>query len=283
DPDSLCEAVAGLVEHTLGGTIEIDWQCGHRKNNLFVDQPQLELALLNLILNARDSMPDGGKVVVAIGEPAPGTVEIAGDWLSIRVTDQGAGIPPENVSRITEPFFTTKESGKGTGLGLSMVVGFVQQSGGQLNIDSVMGEGSTVEMILPGTPQPPAATVLAVAGDSSALRVQRILLVDDDDAVRTVLGEQLREMGLSVEEAADGKAAIERLKQGHSYDFMLTDFAMPGLNGLETIRRAVKQAPAMRAALMTGYADEDSTAEAREMVTILRKPIEMRDLLVALS
>ena len=283
DPASLCEAVSGLVEHTLGGTIEIDWQCVQRKSNLFVDQSQLELALLNLILNARDAMPGGGMVIVRIGEPDQAPAEMGKDCLSIRVTDQGAGIPPEHISRITEPFFTTKESGKGTGLGLSMVVGFVQQSGGQLNIDSAMGQGTTVEMILPATPQPPAARLPKDSVDSSAITVQRILLVDDDDAVRTVLGEQLREMGLSVEEAVDGKSAIERLKQGQRFDFMLTDFAMPGLNGLETIRRAVKQAPAMRAALMTGYADEESTAEARELVTILRKPIEMRDLLVALS
>lgn len=283
DPNFLCESVAGLVEHTLGGTIAIDWKCVKSKSNLFVDQSQLELALLNLILNARDAMPAGGQVTVTIEDSEHRSQDPTQPFLSIRVADQGEGISPELISKITEPFFTTKEAGKGTGLGLSMVVGFVQQSGGQLRIDSELGRGSTVEMILPATPQPAAAAEPKKTAPTAQIKIRNLLLVDDDVAVRTVLGEQLREMGLNVEEVADGTTAIERLKKGHEFDFMLTDFAMPGINGLETIRRAIKQAPGIRAALMTGYADEESTAEARAMVTVLRKPIELAELILALS
>ena len=203
DPHSLCQSVAGLVEHTLGGTISIDWQCPTTRSNLFVDKSQLELALLNLILNARDAMPDGGEVTVAIDETseidvADDAMVPAGKYLRIRVTDQGGGIAESDIEKITEPFYTTKEAGKGTGLGLSMVLGFVQQSGGRLTITSTIGSGTTIEMILPATPQPVVQGAQARRRRTVRRAVRSILLVDDDDAVRTVVGEQLREHGFDV-------------------------------------------------------------------------------------
>jgi signal transduction histidine kinase len=281
DPASLCQSVAGLVEHTLGGTISIDWHCPDTSSNLFVDKSQLELALLNLILNARDAMPDGGKVSVAISEnnerpDDPSLPE--GTYLSIRVVDSGSGIAEADIEKITEPFYTTKEAGKGTGLGLSMVLGFVQQSGGRLLVSSDVGQGTTIEMILPSTPQPVIKNAVprSVAGPTS---VRSILLVDDDDAVRTVVGEQLREMGFEVVATSDGASAISAVDAGVEFDLLLSDFAMPGINGVQTINRIKSLRPDIRSALMTGYADDRLTAIDREAITVFRKPIDINELL----
>ena len=286
DPSSLCESVAGLVEHTLGGTVQIDWKCPETRSNLFVDKSQLELALLNLILNARDAMPNGGHVTVAIGEV--GSAEAGekaalppGDYLRIQVSDEGKGIAPADIEKITQPFYTTKEAGKGTGLGLSMVLGFVQQSGGRLLVDSTVGQGTTIEMILPSTPQP----VLSASKSARALgptSVRSILLVDDDDAVRTVVGEQLREFGFEVTAAADGASAIDALGEG-AFDLVLTDFAMPGFNGVQTINHIRSIRPDIRSALMTGYADESLSAIDRQSMTVFRKPIDMDELMEFLA
>ena len=280
DPRALTSSVAGLVEHALTGTIEVDWSCADEIENIYVDRPQLELALVNLILNARDAMPKGGRIRVEIDpSAAPTGQQPESRFIRIRVADQGLGIPTDIIDRITEPFFTTKESGKGTGLGLSMVAGFVQQSGGRLNIDSKPGEGTTVELILPSTSQQAPAESAKHAQPYVANASKAVLLVDDDVAVRTVLGEQLREMGFSVDEVADGSSAIEKLKGNGGYDVLLTDFAMPGMNGLDTIRSAVVERPSLHALLMTGYADEDAVAGVRESIPVIRKPINLDELM----
>ncbi len=285
----LCKSVAGLVEHTLGGTITVDWDCREEARNIYADKSQLELALVNLILNARDAMPHGGKVDVRmdnfeLGALDPETGLNAGQYIQISVSDRGQGIPDDLMSRVTEPFFTTKEAGKGTGLGLSMVAGFVQQSNGLLKIDGRPGGGTRIDLFLPATEQPvedPQASEPSHARPTGATKA--VLLVDDDESVRTVLGEQLRELGFKVDEVGDGSSAIERLKSNGSYDVLLTDFAMPGMNGLDTINRALIERPALRALLMTGYADEGAVAHMRETVPIIRKPINVSDLLGHLS
>ncbi|MCL6699696.1 response regulator [Sphingomonas sp. NSE70-1] len=282
---SLCKSVAGLVEHTLGGTITVDWQCPDELQNIYADKAQLELALVNLILNSRDAMPNGGTVEVQMDNfeldatDAESGLKV-GTYIRISVSDQGLGIPEELVSRVTEPFFTTKEAGKGTGLGLSMVAGFVQQSNGLLKIDNRTGGGTRIELFLPATDQPAhAPQALEHSNVRTSGTMKAVLLVDDDESVRTVLGEQLRELGFKVDEVGDGKTAIERLKSNGSYDVLLTDFAMPGMNGLDTINRAMIERPALQALLMTGYADEGAVAHMRETVPIIRKPINVRDLL----
>lgn len=282
---SLCKSVAGLVEHTLGGTITVNWDCDEEARNIYADKSQLELALVNLILNARDAMPKGGKVDVRMGNFELGAADPetglgAGQYIRISVSDQGQGIPDELVGRVTEPFFTTKEAGKGTGLGLSMVAGFVQQSNGLLKIDSRPSEGTRIDLFLPATEQPTNELKPLEPVDVRPSGTMRaVLLVDDDESVRTVLGEQLRELGFEVDEVGDGNSAIERLKSNGSYDVLLTDFAMPGMNGLDTISQAMLERPALRALLMTGYADESAVAHMRESVPIIRKPINVRDLL----
>ena len=161
-----------------------------------------------------------------------------------------------------------------------MVAGFVQQSNGLLKIDSRPGEGTRIDLFLPATEQPTHEPKVFEHSDVRPIgSAKAVLLVDDDESVRTVLGEQLRELGFTVDEVGDGNSAIERLKSNGSYDVLLTDFAMPGMNGLDTISLAIRERPALQTLLMTGYADESAVAHVRENVPIIRKPINVRDLL----
>ncbi|HUQ13982.1 MAG TPA: response regulator [Novosphingobium sp.] len=277
DPTALREAVAGLVETTLGGTVELTWRFPGDVGHLFVDRAQTELALVNLILNARDAMPGGGTIEVALdaitltddgGELAPG------DYLAISVSDNGCGIPEALIEKVTEPFFTTKEAGKGTGLGLSMVFGFVRQSGGAMRITSAPDQGTTIELVLP---RHHGEVTAAEAPDDimhPAHSVGSVLLIDDDASVRTIVAEQLIDLGVRVETAADGPSALAHLERSPGkYDLLLTDLAMPGMNGVETIARALTINPAQRVVLMTGYADETLLASIDPSIPLLRKPI----------
>jgi CheY-like chemotaxis protein len=289
DPCTLSETVGGLVAQTLGGVIAIDWMCTEPASNILADQSQLELALVNLVLNARDAMPDGGTIRVEIGDASAETVRLGGlpdgPYLAIRVSDEGTGIPGDLLEKISEPFFTTKELGKGTGLGLSMAVGFVHQSGGKLSIDSQLGLGTTVEILLPATISP----ALPGGGHprpqaSVPLSVQRLLLVDDDEMVRTVMAEQLRELGVEVTVATDGSHALALLENRKSvFDMILTDFAMPGINGVQTITAARAIRPDMRAAIMTGYMDDSFDRHSALGVDVLRKPVKIDELVGVLA
>ncbi|HEU4962124.1 MAG TPA: response regulator [Sphingomonas sp.] len=281
DPAALCDSVAGLVNHTLGGTVTINWRCPDRRLNLFVDRGQLELALMNLILNARDAMPDGGEIVVSI-EAISGTA-VGNRALRVRVVDRGMGIPPDRIAKVTEPFFTTKETGKGTGLGLSMVAGFVHQSGGELHIDSDMNTGTTIDMILPATDMRACGLQVDTAEASAWLANKRMMLIDDDNAVRVVLTEQFRDAGSIVDEVASGEEAIKLIAaHPERYDYVLSDFAMPGLDGFETLRRARKLAPTAKFVLMTGYAEEFRLIGKKDF-PVIRKPVDIGQLSKAFS
>ena len=284
DPATLCDSVAGLVDHTLGGTVKVNWDCPEAGLNLFVDRSQLELALLNLIINARDAMPEGGEISVAIQKDQRASAKQP--MLRISVSDTGTGIPEDVLARVTEPFFTTKEAGKGTGLGLSMVSGFAHQSGGELLIDSTVGKGTLIEMLLPATEAEPAQ---AAQGDAVGqagldwLKGKTVMLIDDDDAVRTVLREQFRDAGGIVEDYPSGDAAVAAIeKTPQAFDFILSDFAMPGLDGLETLRRLGKLTPGARTALMTGNAD-DARLSKTPGLPVLRKPLNPETLAKAFA
>jgi CheY-like chemotaxis protein len=272
--ETLCESVAGLVNHSLGGTVVVDWQCANTKANLFADRNQIELALMNLIINARDAMPNGGTIKVSIDE-CPDS-EIGRPALRIRVADEGNGIPQDIVDKVTEPFFTTKETGKGTGLGLSMVAGFVHQSGGKLEISSAPGKGTAIDLILPSTEAVPHAEKRIEGLGATWFSNKRLLLIDDDDAVRMVMSEQFRDAGGIVDDFACGRGAIDAVKKAPTtYDFVLSDFAMPGINGLETLKQIAKLAPTARLALMTGFAEEALLCKDQK-IPVVRKPVDMR-------
>ena len=281
DPSDLCESVAGLVAPTLGGRVKVEWACPDTDRFLFVDRSQLELALVNLVINARDALPKGGTVRVGITE-----VRVADDsppMIRIRVSDDGDGIPEDIIDRVTEPFFTTKEAGKGTGLGLSMVAGFVQQSGGQFSVESEPGSGTSIDIFLPSTHERPTRAK-PIGKEAAEIDSLRILLVDDDEAVRTVLGEQLRDLGADVESVESGEKALSAASaKKAAFDVILSDYAMPGMNGLETIRAVRTRQPNIRAVLMTGYADDEALDAHDSGTTLIRKPIGMTDLLRALA
>ena len=275
DPRALCKSVAGLVEHTLAGLVGVEWQVPDKSPNLFVDQAQLELALVNLLINARDAMPDGGKVTVAIDETRlPGDDR---DCLRICVRDEGGGIPPELIERVTEPFFTTKAAGQGTGLGLSMVAGFVEQSGGVFRIRSEPGKGTEVEMTLPTTGEGSSESARDTDQDGE-IAVHSVLVVDDDEGVRLILSEQLKDLGLDVAVAESGERALAMLKNGSGgTEFVLTDFSMPGLDGMALLAQVREQWPGIRGAIMTGNPQE-SLRGCDPGIPVIHKPINPEEL-----
>ena len=288
-PAALCASVAGLVEHTLGGTVTIEWTCPPDIGNLFVDSAQMELALVNLLLNARDAMPGGGTIRVAVSRETVGPTGAAaelgpGEYVKIAVADSGEGIAADIIEKVTDPFFTTKEAGKGTGLGLSMVFGFVRQSGGTMRIDSRPGAGTRIELVLPHSEQATPDIAAEVPVPAGEILARSVLLVDDDDTVRTIVCEQLADKGITVHPVADGASAIASLRRHPGrYDTLLTDFAMPGLNGIETIERARKICPELRVLLMTGFADDDSLSRLDPSIVLLRKPVSFEQLEGVLS
>ena len=275
----LAETVRELLAHTLGGLVQLDWQADEGLWCAYADGSQLELALMNLIINARDAMPDGGTVSVA-GEnrTIAGDGELAlpaGDYVVLIVSDTGSGIPRDILERVMEPFFTTKEIGKGTGLGLSMVYGFAKQSGGAIRISSEVGEGTRVEIWLPRAPEerrtaPRQAEPKVRARPSAALR---ILLVDDHDAVRATTAALLEDFGHGVVQAADGGSALATLeREPGGFDLLISDYAMPVLSGADVVEKAREISPAIPGIIITGYAEAQSISRRPKGVLVLTKP-----------
>jgi len=280
--EKLARAVTDLLAHTLGGLVELDWNIGDDLWCAYADETQLELALMNLIINARDAMPDGGRVIVSaenrtIGERNRVALP-AGDYLVIAVEDNGSGIAPGILEQVLEPFFTTKEVGKGTGLGLSMVYGFAKQSGGGMSIQSQVGVGTRVEIWLPRAADADCeierrpidrATDAAAPAD----RQLKILLVDDHASVRATTAALLVDLGHDVAEASDAREAMDRLEQDSApVDLLVTDYAMPLMSGTELIEKARQLRPGLPALLITGYADAHSISRRPDDVAVLPKP-----------
>jgi PAS domain S-box-containing protein len=290
DLAALQEAVWDLLTHTLGGLVEIDWRASKDVWDAFADQAQLELALVNLIINARDAMPAGGTVTVAAenrklsddnwaGLPA-------GDYVLVAVSDTGTGISPENLEKVMEPFFTTKDQGKGSGLGLSMVYGFAKQSNGAFRIESELGSGTTAELFLPRAPvklkrgRPPPLE----ESDHPPTGNLRILLVDDHVEVRGTTAALLEDWGHTVVQAANGAEAVQCLKDHDcNFDLMISDYAMPHVSGTEFLRLARELCPDVPALIMTGYANTDAINDRPEGVEILLKPFTPSKLQASLS
>jgi len=259
DISTLVHGMKDLVERSIGPSFNIETRFPLSLNPVEADANQLELALLNLSLNARDAMADGGEIVLAAREEnitaGHRSGLEAGRYIRLSVTDTGEGMDQETLLRATEPFFTTKAVGKGTGLGLSMVHGFAEQSGGRFILHSQKGAGTTAELLLPvaktsttpiaGTPAPPA----------KALRPLTILAVDDDALVLMNTVHMLEDLGHTVFEAYSGNEALEILRREDSIDLVVTDQAMPKMTGTELAKIIKRQWPDIPVLLATGYAD----------------------------
>jgi PAS domain S-box-containing protein len=285
DIASLHEGVDDLLTHTLGGLVELAWQIDDQPWTPYADQSQLELAIMNLVINARDAMPGGGTITVAVENrtlAADDSVPLpTGDYVVMSVVDAGCGIPSDLVEKVLEPFFTTKEIGKGTGLGLSMVYGFAKQSGGTLRLHSKVGEGTRAELWLPrSSGQAPASA--ASSPDNHELfsqRSLRVLLIDDHPEVRETTAAMLRDLGHETVEVASGSEAIAILDGPDiPFDVLITDYAMPRHSGTEVVRLARKACPELPAVIITGYADAEAIGGRPTDVGLLMKPFSIEEL-----
>ncbi|GAA4028805.1 hypothetical protein GCM10022281_04860 [Sphingomonas rosea] len=288
DIASLHKEVNDLLSHTLGGLVELDWHLPEDSWCAFADRSQLELALMNLVINARDAMPDGGTITISAD-----TQDIArgnklnlepGTYVRLEVADQGTGIPAEIADKVLEPFFTTKPVGKGTGLGLSMVYGFARQSGGTFSIASEGKSGTKATVWLPQTSSIEEDT--ATSKPPKMVEDRRklsILLVDDHPEVRETTAALLRELGHDIKEASTGAEALMILAaDGQTIDVLLSDYAMPQLSGTDLLVKARQLLPNLPAVLITGYADAEEIKERPTDVAILNKPFNPEDLAATL-
>jgi signal transduction histidine kinase len=283
DLNATVAGMRDLLQSTMGGPIRIETQLTVDLWPALVDLTQLELAVLNLSINARDAMPTGGTLTVAtsnvaLGPPFYPEEPPAGDYVAVRVSDTGTGMAQEVRGKAFEPFFTTKDIGKGSGLGLSQVLGFAKQSGGGVRIQSDLGQGTAVYIFLPRADARPVRAEHAVTSPSgAAMASATLILVDDDNAVREVTAATLREFGYSVLEAGSGGAALELLERATDVDLVLLDFAMPGMSGAEVARHIQMRRPALPVLFVTGYADRaqlDGVSEAQ----IVGKPFVDQEL-----
>jgi len=287
DLNSIIVEMSEILRHSIGPTIEIRRALATDLWPVLIDIGQIQTALLNIALNARDAMPGGGMVLIetanigAAREELP--EEVAGqDCVLVSVQDTGTGMSPEVLERAFEPFFTTKEIGKGTGLGLSMVFGVVRQSGGTVRICSRLREGTTVEIYLPRAHEA-AAFAADHARPAGTARGAHILVVDDDTDVRWIIAQDLQEMGCIVTEAESGRAALDILERNAPCDLMVTDLVMPELSGLDTLRLAHRNRPDLKVLFTSGYADLSRFGDNLRDHPLLRKPFKPETLAEAVQ
>ncbi len=290
EPDKLVVGMEDMLRRTIGPEIELDLRLGRCGRSVSCDPAQLESALLNLAINARDAMPGGGVLGIATADrtlsadelPDPDTP--AGDYVEIAVTDNGVGMSRDVLSRVFEPFFTTKPTGQGTGLGLPQIYGFVKQSGGFVRIDSSPGQGTSVRIYLPGCEPAaspaaedwPAAEAIDCAG---AVHRAKTLLVEDQTEVRSQIADALNEIGFTVMQVGDGTAGLEILRSGEPFDLLITDVGLPGLSGLELAEAARVSRPDLPILLITGYVGKSlGTLRPVGDMEVLRKPFTLDEL-----
>ncbi|WP_336487240.1 response regulator [Methylobacterium nigriterrae] len=281
DVNGLIDGMGDLFQRSLGGLVTVTTALAPDLPPVQVDSDQLELAILNLCINARDASSEGGTITITTApEWVSDDPELEpGEYVRITVADSGTGIPPEILQRVCEPFFTTKAVGQGTGLGLAMVFGLAQQSKGRLRIESVVGRGTRVELVLPRTEAAVDAEQPAIAEAPVATRSASILVVDDDAEVRHVTASFLNDFGYRETEAADGAAALELLERG-AFDLVVADLAMPGMSGAElaaTVRRRWSNLPVL---ILTGHAD---AMQIPDDVPVLTKPFGSAELAARVS
>lgn len=287
---ALSAAVNEVLIHTLGGLVVLEWQLASDLWRPFADAGQLEMSLMNLAINARDAMPQGGTIRISAHNSrvvdGDATSLPSGDYVVIAVSDTGHGISPAELEKVTEPFFTTKAAGKGTGLGLSMVYGFIKQSGGALHIRSELEQGTSVSLWLPRAPAAVTTSVLVHAAtvDHTASVPLRILLVDDNDDVRAMTAALLTELGHNVTTASSGACAMEVLVEGARHiDILVSDYAMPHMSGAELIKRARQSDTNLPAVIITGYVEADAIEDVPTDVVIVPKPFTPIQLQTAMA
>jgi signal transduction histidine kinase len=287
--NGLVAKMGTLMNRTIGADIDIKFELADGLGKVTTDPRQLETALLNLVVNARDAMPDGGSLTIETSnvdiseDYAAQNIGITpGRYVLLALSDTGSGIPPDILNRVLEPFFTTKEVGRGTGLGLSMVYGFVKQSNGHLKIYSEVGHGTTIKIYLPRadsealieSPNTQPAEPILTGGES-------ILVVEDDPDVRTFAVQQLCRMGYDVREATDGPSALNKIAADGSIDLLFTDVIMPGgMTGRQLADRLKNTHPEIKVLYTSGYTENSINHHGRldPGVTLLQKPYRLDQL-----
>jgi signal transduction histidine kinase/CheY-like chemotaxis protein len=295
-PIDLNTAVSGMSEmlaRTVGGGMELRTKLADDLWPALIDQTQVEVALLNLVLNARDAMGIGGTILVGTRNVRTDERNCSddlapGEYVVVSVADTGEGMTAKVLAKAFEPFFTTKEIGKGTGLGLSQVYGLARQSGGTVRIRSKPGAGTEVEIYVPralGATKPESPRAEGDMAEATVRRGGTVLIVDDQEEVREIAAIHLESLGYEIVQAANGRAALDLLETGRAaaVDVLLVDYAMPGISGAEVIRAAKRTRPDLPAVLMTGYADPDGLGEDLRHAALLKKPFRLHELEAALD
>jgi signal transduction histidine kinase len=291
-PSSLVRGMEELMRRTLGPAIRLEPLLDVNAWHAMSDANQLETALLNLAINARDAMPGGGTLRIATADQSITANDLSGrdeaepgDYVEIAVTDTGIGMPPDILARVFEPFFTTKPIGQGTGLGLSQVYGFIRQSGGFVHVESEAGKGTTVRLYLPrdinDVEAAPDPGVTATTAPGSKVLRATILVVEDEAEIRGQIVGALREAGCEVLEAEDGRSGLALARSTGSIGLLITDVGLPGMNGRQLADAARADRPGLPVLFITGYAG-DAMGDARlpAGMEILHKPFDI-DRLIA--
>jgi signal transduction histidine kinase/CheY-like chemotaxis protein len=275
------DRMADLMARALGPKVELVFDLDEGPGVVMSDSTQLELAVMNLAVNARDAMPNGGRVTIRTREldVKDDAVLTPGRYLELQVIDTGEGMSPQVMRRAFDPFFTTKAVGKGTGLGLAQVYGLARQAGGDARISSTQSEGTTVTLLLrKATSQPPAAEMVQRGPGAEAPQAGTVLLVDDDPAVRDVVRGGLELRGFKVLDVASGEDALAAAR-GEQPQAAVIDYAMPGMDGAQTAEELRRMIPELPIILASGHADTAAVERALGgSATVLRKPFDMQAL-----
>ncbi|WP_347900892.1 PAS domain-containing protein [Pseudomonas purpurea] len=286
DPNTLVRSLEELFRRTKGEHIELNLRLGTDVWPVNTDASQLENALLNLVINARDAMPEGGELLIETANSYLDGTEIstlepvkAGDYVMLGVSDNGSGMSPRILAKAFDPFFTTKPIGQGTGLGLSMIYGFAQQSGGHVTLSSQPDQGTTVRLYLPrlhAVPQEKPATP-ATLDPPFATAGESVVLVEDDPAVRMLVLNVLNELGYTTHEAEDARAALPLIESGLRVDLLITDVGLPGMNGRQLAEIARQYRPGLKVLFMTGYAEKAAERQGflDEGMDLVSKPFSI--------
>jgi PAS domain S-box-containing protein len=282
-------AMRELLERSLRGDIYVRTAFAQDLWSVEVDPGELELVILNLAVNARDAMPDGGGIVISARNTSnPPGAAYPGDFVCVAISDCGVGMPAAVVARAFEPFFTTKEVGKGSGLGLAQTHGFVRASGGYVEIDSTLNVGTTISLFLPRSSKFVAGPDRAPAKSAEHTAAQSmggcVLLVEDDDEVAALTGEMMGQLGYEVLRVASAAAALGALANGRTVDIVFSDVMMPGtMNGISLAQEIHKRRPGLPVLLATGYAEPEALAAGVPHTQVLMKPYTIEDLGVVLA